>query len=171
VHLANTYCRRAVLPVFQRLASALPACILWARGYVDDNSACVRLPASLVTALVGLLNSAVPGLRTTPDTQFLDMVIFKGERWCASEHRLLDLRVFAKPLNLHLYMPPSSAHAAAALSGFISGEGRRFVCLSSREDLALAQTKSLRLLGVTVRSACFFAPCLCDTRIIGRALL
>jgi len=147
VHLANIYCRRAFLPVFQRLASALPGCILWARGYVDDISACVRLPPSLVTALVGLLNSAVPGLRltcstSTSDTQFLDMVIFKGERWRTSEHRLLDLRVFAKPLNLHLYVPPSSAHAAAALSGFISGEGRRFVCLSSSEDLALAQTKS-----------------------------
>jgi hypothetical protein len=88
---------------------------------------------SLVTALVGLLYSTVPGLRlacftSTSDTQFLDMVIFKGERWRASEHRLLDLRVFAK----------------AALSGFISGEGRRFVCLSSSEDLALAQTMSFK---------------------------
>ncbi len=139
------------LPAFQSLASALPGYAFWARGYVDVDgiSACVRLPTSLVTALVGVLNSAVPERRltcstSTSDTQFLDMVIFTEERWRASEHRLLDLRVFAKPLNLHLYVPPppSSAHAAAALSGFISGEGRRFVCLSSTEDLALAQTKS-----------------------------
>jgi hypothetical protein len=150
VHLANIHCRRAFFPVFQSLAPAQPGFILWARGYVDDISlisACVRLPTSLVTALVVLLNIAVPGLRltcftSTSDTQFLVMVIFKGERWRAFEHRLLDLRVFAKPLNLHMYVPPSSAHAAAALSGFISGEGRRFVCLSSSEDLALAQTMS-----------------------------
>ncbi len=62
VHLADIYCRRVV---YQRLASALPGCILWVRGYVDDISACVRPPTSLVTALVGLLNSAVPGLRLT----------------------------------------------------------------------------------------------------------
>lgn len=70
---------------------------------------------------------------------FLDMVIFKGARWSGSGHTLLDCRVHTKPGSLHLYIPSFSCHPRGATTGFISGEARRFVCLSTSHEGALEQ--------------------------------
>ena len=46
-----------------------------------------------------------------------------------------------KELNAHLYIPYSSFHPRSALAGFISGEGRRFICLCSNPIDALEQSR------------------------------
>ena len=67
--------------------------------------------------------------------------------------------------NLSKHPPPYPTSPGGGLPA--QGKGVYYVC-SGPKGCALW---CLRLLGVTVRGVCFFVPCLCDTRIIGRALL
>ena len=148
VILANIYVRYALAPVFARFAKRKQCVVFWRHGYVDDVNSCVDASAQDVDLLVSWLNGACPGLRITcarsqQEVQFLDMVISKGDRWRKSGGLYLDMRVFVKPNNLHLYIPWSSCHPRAALSGYIAGEARRYVCLSTCEAAALEQSRAL----------------------------
>ena len=146
VILANVYCRRVLAPVIDRFAAQGRLTVFWRRGYVDDLTMAVNGPDVELHQLIAQLNGACPGFRLTCEcspsqVQFLDVVISKGTRWLQSGGTLLDTRVFTKPGNLHLYIPFSSAHPQAALSGFIAGEARRFVQLCTAKEDALSQSK------------------------------
>jgi hypothetical protein len=55
----------------------------------------------------------------TKKTNFLDLNI-------EINHSGLQFSTFQKPLNLHLYIPPLSAHPQSCLKGLIAGELRRY---------------------------------------------
>ena len=54
------------------------------------------------------------------EVNFLDLTVSIGE------NRRIKTKTFQKPLNLHLYIPPSSAHPPGMLRGLIFGTLRRF---------------------------------------------
>lgn len=64
---------------------------------------------------------------------FLDLTIFKGERW--EREGILDVKLFEKPTNRFLYIPATSCHPAAAKKGWITTELIRMVRNNSSENL------------------------------------
>jgi hypothetical protein len=74
---------------------------------------------------------------STEEVNFMDMTISKGARWRATGYTQLDTAPYEKPMNRFLYIPYTSNHPRASLTGFIAGEARRFICLSSNEQAAL----------------------------------
>jgi hypothetical protein len=80
------------------------------------------------------LNSLTPKLRfefsSDPhEAAFLDLVIYKGERFAQSS--IFDLRVHQKKMNLYLYIPFRSFHTTAAKRAFIQTELMRYIRNSS----------------------------------------
>lgn len=69
---------------------------------------------------------------STTSIPYLDCVIYFGENF--QETRILDTKVFQKPLNKYLYILPNSAHSNHIFKGFILGELIRYVRLSSNES-------------------------------------
>jgi hypothetical protein len=67
-------------------------------------------------------------------TSFLDLNIeIKSSK--------LHFSTFQKPLNLHLYIPPLSAHPQSCLKGLITGELRRYWIQNSPADFQELVTK------------------------------
>jgi hypothetical protein len=75
------------------------------------------------------LGNQHPNIRLTSETgnqvDFLDLTVYKGPRF-AREGKL-DIKVFQKPLNKYLYIPPHSFHPRANLKGFIKAECIRYI--------------------------------------------
>jgi hypothetical protein len=139
VVLANIFVGHLFAPIFDRYNNRTDTTVFLRRGFVDDGLCIIHTPPSVLTELLIDLNNASPYIKITHTVSlsqviFLDMVIEKGPRWHHT-HCKLDTRVYSKPLNKHLFIPFSSAHSS--LASFISGEARRFVCLSTSEDDAL----------------------------------
>ena len=65
-----------------------------------------------------------PGMKKT----FLDLTI------TLSSDMSITTKTYHKPLNLHLYIPPASAHPPGVLFGLIAGLLRRFWLQNSHED-------------------------------------
>ena len=63
---------------------------------------------------------------------FLDLKIFKGERFRAS-HRL-DVKVYQKPQNKYLYLPPNSFHPKAIFPAYIKAEINRYRLICSNDN-------------------------------------
>jgi hypothetical protein len=63
----------------------------------------------------------------TRKTNFLDLNI-------EIKHSNLHFSTFQKPLNLHLYIPPLSAHPQSCIKGLIAGEIRRYWIQNSPND-------------------------------------
>jgi hypothetical protein len=57
------------------------------------------------------------------------------------KHSNLHFSTFQKPLNLHLYIPPLSAHPQSCLKGLITGELRRYWIQNSPSDFQECVTK------------------------------
>jgi hypothetical protein len=55
---------------------------------------------------------------------FLDLTIFKGTRFHAMQR--FDIKVFQKPQNKYLYLPPNSFHSKSVYTAFISAELDRY---------------------------------------------
>ena len=72
---------------------------------------------------------------------YMDMTISKGQRWIAHPH-LLDVKLFEKSASKHLYIPYTSNHPKKTLTGFIYGEARRIICLSSSQQDALNASRN-----------------------------
>jgi hypothetical protein len=64
--------------------------------------------------------------------EFLDLVLYKGQRWRSSN--ILDLRTHEKELNKYLYIPWSSGHPRHLKRGFIKGEAIRHARNCSDEE-------------------------------------
>lgn len=144
VILANIFVGSLFTPVFRRFHDTKRGKVLLRAGYVDDTIACIEASPEAIQQLIAELNALHPSITITTvidssQAVFLDMVIFKGARWSGSGHTLLDCRVHTKPGSLHLYIPSFSCHPRGATTGFISGEARRFVCLSTSHEGALEQ--------------------------------
>jgi len=70
----------------------------------------------------------------TKHTIFLDLSI-------ALTRSTIKTRTHQKNLNLHLYIPPSSAHPPSCLKGLISGEMRRYWLQNNPQDFEKMMTK------------------------------
>lgn len=63
---------------------------------------------------------------------FLDLVIFKGERFLSES--IFDIRVHQKKMNLYLYIPFNSFHPLAAKKSFIQTELMRYIRNTSSKE-------------------------------------
>lgn len=63
---------------------------------------------------------------------FLDLKIFKGDRFESSSR--LDIKVFQKPQNKYLYLPPNSFHPKAVFPAYIKAEINRYRLICSSDD-------------------------------------
>jgi hypothetical protein len=141
---ANIFVGSLFAPVFYEFVRSGQGVVLFRAGYVDDGLAIVDATPHALSSLITNLGTVHPSISittvvSTTHAVFLDLVVSKGARWESSGHTLLDTRVHTKPNNLHLYIPHISCHPRGAVSGFISGEARRFVCLCSTHEDATAQ--------------------------------
>jgi hypothetical protein len=75
----------------------------------------------------------------TKKTNFLDLHIELNNSG-------LQFSTFQKPLNLHLYIPPLSAHPQSCLKGLISGELRRYWLQNSPTNFQILVTKFIERL-------------------------
>jgi hypothetical protein len=84
-------------------------------------------------------------VQTDHESAFLDLTIFKGERF--HTRHVVDLRCHQKSMNLYLYIPWHSYHPLAAKRSFIQTELMRYIRNSSarREYLQLKQVFFQRL--------------------------
>lgn len=64
---------------------------------------------------------------------FLDLEIFKGPRF--NQSSIFDIKVYQKPQNKYLYLPPNSFHPKAVFQAFISAEIDRYrLCCNNDSD-------------------------------------
>jgi hypothetical protein len=103
------------------------------KRYIDDIFFVVRKGFS--SLFVNILNRFYEGVIVftceigEESVNFLDLVIFKGDRF--SDSNRLDFKVFQKTTNLYQYIPFSSEHPLATKEGFIKGELVRYAVNSS----------------------------------------
>ena len=67
---------------------------------------------------------------------FLDVTAYKGPRFASLQ--VLDTRLFQKPQNRYLYLPPFSFHHPAVFRSFVNNEIRRYRLLCSSDDTFMA---------------------------------
>jgi hypothetical protein len=112
---------------FDRVVLQLALCLLFSR-FLDDVFAVVK--RKHLDQLLKLMKNAAPHLVFNTEwsdtsVNFMDLQIYKGERW-AKEGRL-DVRVFQKPVNRYLYLPPSSCHPPHVFRAWIRAELIRYI--------------------------------------------
>jgi hypothetical protein len=78
-----------------------------------------------VIEFLNQITNKAPNIKFTTNVkltkvEFLDLVIYKGERFKSEE--TLDIRTHEKDLNKYLYIPYDSGHSKHLKSGFIKGE-------------------------------------------------
>lgn len=62
---------------------------------------------------------------------FLDLTIFKGSRFASQS--ILDTKAYSKPMNKHLFLPPTSFHLPSILCSWIDGYVNRLRLLCSSD--------------------------------------
>jgi hypothetical protein len=87
---------------------------------------------------ISIFNSILPTIHcssyTISDKEgiFLDLTIFKGTRFVSKQ--LFDVKVYQKPQNKYLYLPPNSFHPKAVFTSFISAELDRYRTYCNNDD-------------------------------------
>lgn len=107
--------------------------LLYYGRYLDDILMMIT-DKSTVSSIQHELNNLHPRIKLNFEVskykaEFLDLVIFKGERFLSSN--VFDLRVHQKSLNLYLYLPFTSAHPIHQKKGMIKTEMIRYIRNSS----------------------------------------
>jgi hypothetical protein len=105
----------------------------------DDNITWKNFKETLNN--LGKLEWTVEELST--QTHFLDLKINIKENLLFSQH---TRNPYQKPLNLYLYIPPSSAHPTSCLKGLIKGELQRYWLQNQRQDFEDLVTKFIEQL-------------------------
>jgi hypothetical protein len=133
------------------------------KRFIDDI---FSLFASSYDALlfVSVFNNRRPGhLRLTHNLSlsngvFMDIEVFKGPRFNASNH--FDLRLYQKPMNLYLYLPSCSFHPVAVKRGFIRAELARLrLRCTSDTDYTTVRDAFYQRLGARGYSHSFLTDC------------
>ena len=145
---ANIFVGSCLAPVLDRFSADIAhrhnrtaPVVIKRCGFIDDIFCVVDATHDELQELLQRLNSAHHCIRLEPSfsqqsVHFLDVTISKGRRWQQSGC-LLDTCLYEKPTNRFTYIPWTSYHSEAARTGYISGEARRYVMLSSSEEDAL----------------------------------
>ena len=84
-------------------------------------------------AFMELLNSRRPNIKVTfkisnSEAQFLDLTLYKTTR------DQVSVKSYIKPMNKHLFIPPSSCHPPHTFKGWIVGYGRRLRCNNQADN-------------------------------------
>lgn len=130
--LANIYLHKLESKVIAR-SKVKP---LFYKRYIDDLM--MLWPATEEAELNNFLNlftEIAPSITfssvvvDSTSINFLDLVIFKGERFISKN--ILDIKVHQKELNKYLYIPFNSFHSHSLKKGFIKAELIRYIRNSS----------------------------------------
>jgi hypothetical protein len=71
---------------------------------------------------------------TAEDGIFLDTYVFKGEQFARSG--IMDMKVYQKPSNEYVYIPPTSYHHKSVFTGMMKSESNRYAArTTNQEDL------------------------------------
>jgi hypothetical protein len=105
------------------------------KRYIDDI---FGIPKSkeLLEQFISILNNLRPTIKITTETSnsqinFLDITIFKGKLF--KENNRFDIKVFQKPINKYVYLPPTSYHSKNVFK-FITGELRRYRIICNNDS-------------------------------------
>lgn len=106
------------------------------RRYIDDIFA-VFASANDAEHFMQHFNSLLPSIKCTYNIsayrgEFLDCEVFKGEDFDRTGK--LQTRLYQKPQNKYLYLPPSSFHSPYVFSAFITAEVKRYRILCSQDE-------------------------------------
>jgi len=104
--------------------------IILYKRFIDDIFMITQGPVDIVDKFTNEFNNLHHQIKVTwkksiKEINFLELTIFKGERW------INDLKVYQKPLNKFLYLPFSSFYTKSCKTALITGELRRFIRNSS----------------------------------------
>ena len=138
---APTYANIFVFQLEKNIMHEFADSLAFYRRFLDDIFAYISADAA--DRFMARMNSLHPKLRfefSTHPTEiaFLDLTIFKGERFHADGR--FDLRVHQKKMNLYLYIPYLSYHTDATKRSFIQTELMRYI----RNTSAQADYNSLK---------------------------
>ena len=130
--VAPTYANIIVYMLERRLIERFSSYIYLYKRYLDDIL--LFIEASKYNEICTAFNSLHPSLIydfTCNNTSipFLDLVLYKGERFAATGR--FDLKVHQKLLNKYLYIPFRSYHTIAMKKSFITTELKRYIRNSS----------------------------------------
>ena len=88
--------------------------------------------------LIFMYNNAIDSIKITHNINnteqiFLDLCLFKGRLYNNNKH--LDIKLYQKPLNKNLYLPPHSFHTSHMFKGFILSNFNRirFKCTNDND--------------------------------------
>jgi hypothetical protein len=104
--------------------------------FIDDVFALITR-SSLTQAFIDEINSLHPNMTfnciaSSSDVEFLDIVIYKGERY--QREKRFDVRVHQKQINRYLYIPYTSFHTYHNKIGWIKAELIRYIRNTSSID-------------------------------------
>jgi hypothetical protein len=99
--------------------------LIWPKLYkrfIDDILGIIQRTIKDIEYFIKIFNSMVPSIQVSlqmagDKVNYLDLVIFKGERFLNSG--LLDLDIYQKPLNIYSYFPYHSGHPFQVKVNFV----------------------------------------------------
>ena len=129
---APTYANIVVYMLEKQIIAEMSATVHLYRRFLDD--VLVYLDHASTAEFMTRMNQLHPKLRFDfvvhpTEAAFLDLRIHKGERF--AKHRIFDLAVHQKKMNLYLYIPYHSFHSDAMKRSFIQTELMRYIRNSS----------------------------------------
>lgn len=121
--------------VYSLITTASNTPIFYKR-YIDDIFA-IFTNENAANSFVQVFNSISPSIHLTAkvngrEATFLDVTLFKGERFISNN--TLDVKLFQKPINKYVYLPPTSFHSKNTFKAIILGELRRYRINCSNDD-------------------------------------
>jgi hypothetical protein len=140
------YLEKNIFKTLREEGIALP---LFCKRYIDDIIAIFPTMQSK-TRFYELYNSQTPTIRVAikqgDSVDFLDITIHKGDNF--NNTHILDTKLFQKPLNNYLYLPPHSFHTRHIFNSFITAEIHRYRlnCSNYNEFILATNNLFLRLL-------------------------
>lgn len=105
--------------------------------YMDDSLLLWSGSMEGLQAFISKINDIHPSIKFThtascEEIQFLDLVIYKGERFRTSN--ILDIRCYTKPTETWCYLERESCHSPSVFRGFIKGELIRYARNSNNRE-------------------------------------
>lgn len=144
VELANIYVTRFV-EFHQQFKQWHPFMRLWKR-FIDDIFMIWKGTVGQLQQFLKWINAVHPSLKFTHSASRQSIAFLDVEAYKSANNRL-GFRVYQKPLNKYLYIPPQSNHPWSCKAGFIKGELLRYARLSTLEEdfMALKSMFFIRL--------------------------
>lgn len=112
--------------------------------YIDDGFVVGRTKntvLNLINALQSASNLNLTYEVSQVEAIYLDIKIYKGPRF--NKERILDTKIYTKPMSKFLYLQGKSNHPEHVFKGIIHGEMIRYLRNTNNEDIWLKEIKNL----------------------------